>query len=204
MTELQKEIAIDFTIAFEDLPCGIFKKYELPKREDFLKAAKLYFDNAKDFKVIASVLRHGGYYMSDPQFMSRLITAIRNPAMPKTYIAKIEKLIEELAEEKAKPREPKHLKLPRKTMIYLMRNNRNGFIKIGQSDNPRSREKTLQSEEPEIELLKSWHGIVGQEKELHEKFSHLRLRGEWFKLDVEHMELIEAFFNQGTEVASVR
>ena len=37
--------------------------------------------------------------------------------------------------------------------IYLMFNSRNGYTKIGRSINPKLREKTLQGEEPEIEMI---------------------------------------------------
>jgi predicted RNA-binding Zn-ribbon protein involved in translation (DUF1610 family) len=66
--------------------------------------------------------------------------------------------------------------------VYLMKNTRNGFIKIGFSKNPKFREKTLQSEEPEIELLASIEGTIDLEKELHARFSAYRIRGEWFRL----------------------
>lgn len=39
--------------------------------------------------------------------------------------------------------------------VYLMKNSRNGLTKIGHSSNPVFREKTLQAEEPEINLLHS-------------------------------------------------
>jgi len=73
--------------------------------------------------------------------------------------------------------------IARKTaFVYLMKNTRNGFIKIGFSKNPQFREKTLQSEEPEIELLASIEGTIDLEKELHARFSAYRIRVEWFRL----------------------
>ena len=65
-----------------------------------------------------------------------------------------------------------------------MRNKRNGYIKIGYtSKDPVFREKTLQSEEPEIELIFSFYGLpMKEEKNLHKHFDDKRIRGEWFKL----------------------
>jgi hypothetical protein len=65
-------------------------------------------------------------------------------------------------------------------VTYVMLNARNGYIKIGRSSNPSFREKTLQSEEPEVYLL----GICNQvrESDLHKRCAPLRLRGEWFAL----------------------
>ena len=72
--------------------------------------------------------------------------------------------------------------------VYLMLDNSNGYHKIGISNTPEYREKTLQSEKPSIELLaykkfptrKIAEAI---ESALHTAYSQQRLRGEWFKLD---------------------
>lgn len=71
----------------------------------------------------------------------------------------------------------------RKTgFVYLARNERNGMTKIGFSNNPRQREKTLQSEEPEIHIFHKWRGCWVDEQATHVKFSDSRVRGEWFNL----------------------
>jgi len=72
--------------------------------------------------------------------------------------------------------------------VYLMKNTRNGYVKIGFSKNPQFREKTLQSEEPEIELLISIEATIDLEKELHARFSAYRVRGEWFRLSEHEIE----------------
>lgn len=66
------------------------------------------------------------------------------------------------------------------TYTYLVKNKRNGLYKIGYSSNPANREKTLQSEEPENEMI--WKTPVNCERELHKKFEKYRKRGEWFEL----------------------
>lgn len=75
--------------------------------------------------------------------------------------------------------------------VYLMRNRRNGLTKIGFSKDPKYRESTLQSEEPEVALLSAWRGTRATEEELHEQFSKARVRGEWFELDDVDCALIE-------------
>ena len=67
-----------------------------------------------------------------------------------------------------------------KQKTYLIKNKRNGFYKIGKSKNPSIREKTLQSEEPLIKIVKVWGSNI--EKELHQQFKQHRIRGEWFEL----------------------
>jgi hypothetical protein len=74
--------------------------------------------------------------------------------------------------------------------VYLMRNERNGCTKIGFSIDPAYRERTLQSQEPEVRLLFCWPGTRGDEKALHERFADRRVRGEWFHLSDAEIEAI--------------
>jgi hypothetical protein len=72
--------------------------------------------------------------------------------------------------------------------VYLMLDTTNGFYKIGISNNPEYREKTLQSEKPTIELLAAKpfpSRIIAEaiESALHKAYGDKRLRGEWFELD---------------------
>jgi hypothetical protein len=74
-----------------------------------------------------------------------------------------------------------------KCFVYLMIDNTNQYHKIGISNSPEYREKTLQSEKPTIELIcakefPSRKIAESIEKALHETFSDKRLRGEWFEL----------------------
>jgi hypothetical protein len=66
--------------------------------------------------------------------------------------------------------------------VYLMKNKRNGFYKIGKSIAPRVRERTLQSEEPEIEMVFKVQVDESAERKLHAAYAEKRLRGEWFSL----------------------
>ena len=63
---------------------------------------------------------------------------------------------------------------------YILKDKSNGTYKIGRSKNPLQREKTLQSEKPDLELIKVFK--KNHEKELHKKYSEQCVRGEWFKL----------------------
>lgn len=73
--------------------------------------------------------------------------------------------------------------------IYLMKN-KQGYIKIGISSNPYYREKTLQSQEPNLVLIYSKKISTAPqiEKILHEVYDRWRLRGEWFKLNKKQVE----------------
>lgn len=64
---------------------------------------------------------------------------------------------------------------------YLIKDCVNGFYKIGKSRNPRVREKTLQSEAPNIKIVKIFNKDI--EKILHDEYKNQRLRGEWFDLN---------------------
>lgn len=63
---------------------------------------------------------------------------------------------------------------------YLMRDENTGYTKIGKSNNPRKRERTLQSEKPTISLL--YTCLWDVESELHARYAAKRVRGEWFNL----------------------
>jgi hypothetical protein len=102
------------------------------------------------------------------------------------------KFSEEEPAPKITPTRPQRPKLPTR-FVYLMRNRRNGFVKIGLSANPSYREGTLQAEEPEVELLFSYPGNQEIEEGLHLMFSNKRLRGEWFALSkADILEIKEA------------
>ena len=69
-----------------------------------------------------------------------------------------------------------------------MKDETNGYHKIGISNKPEYRERTLQSEKPTIVLLCAKEfptRIIAEaiESALHKAFEDKRLRGEWFALD---------------------
>jgi len=88
----------------------------------------------------------------------------------KEYINELEDIIESTSKKKEKS-----LK-----QTYLIKNKRNNLYKIGRSNNPKNREKTLQSEEPLIEMIKTWDEDI--ESKLHLEYKKYRVRGEWFNL----------------------
>jgi hypothetical protein len=80
--------------------------------------------------------------------------------------------------------------------VYLMQDTSNNYYKIGISNKPEYREKTLQSEKPTIEMITSKKFPVRKiaesiERALHDSYSEKRIRGEWFELndnDVAHIK----------------
>jgi len=75
--------------------------------------------------------------------------------------------------------------------VYLMLNKRNSSIKIGRSKKPLFREKTLQSEEPLVEVIAIWEAPNFVERELHNLFASNRKRGEWFDLSFKDLKKIK-------------
>lgn len=63
---------------------------------------------------------------------------------------------------------------------YLIKDGNSGFYKIGYSSKPELRETTLHAELPLVDILFYCDGFI--ENELHKKYKHLRVRGEWFAL----------------------
>jgi hypothetical protein len=80
--------------------------------------------------------------------------------------------------------------------VYLMEDLRNGLFKIGQSQTPEKREKTLQSEVPETSLRFYMPAHDTAEAELHEMFSKKRVRGEWFELTPQDILFVIEFLKQ--------
>lgn len=69
------------------------------------------------------------------------------------------------------------------TYIYLIVDENSGLTKIGRSIDPKFREKTLRSEEPNCKII--WISDLvekKQEKVIHNYFKEKRIRGEWFSL----------------------
>jgi hypothetical protein len=79
------------------------------------------------------------------------------------------------------------------TFIYIMKDEINGFCKIGRSVNPELRERTLQSEKPSIKLIYKCKSFVSEENILHKKYNKYRFRGEWFRLTNEQIEEIKSY-----------
>ncbi len=71
--------------------------------------------------------------------------------------------------------------------LYVIQEDRDGFVKIGYSSNIEDRLKQLQSANPhKLSVLYEFSyddlGIVRTtEEKLHEHFKHTRFKGEWFK-----------------------
>jgi hypothetical protein len=85
----------------------------------------------------------------------------------------------------------KTARLDGENFIYLMINTRNQLIKIGLSIRPKFRERTLQSQEPEVLLLALWIAPKSMERKLHNQFKQKRERGEWFSLNTQDLVKIK-------------
>ena len=87
------------------------------------------------------------------------------------------------------------LKKQSKNNVYVMIDKKTGLHKIGISIKPRVREKTLQSEKPDIELLFYYEAEKVKEKELHSIFKDKRVRGEWFDLTAKDLGKIKEYLS---------
>lgn len=80
--------------------------------------------------------------------------------------------------------------------VYLMHDKRNGYHKIGVSKEPKYREKTLQSEQPAIEMICSKRYPSRKiaeaiEAALHKAYAEQRVRGEWFDLSPVDIQMLK-------------
>ncbi|TNF28583.1 MAG: hypothetical protein EP314_03640, partial [Bacteroidetes bacterium] len=85
------------------------------------------------------------------------------------------------------------LKGNRSKYVYLIRNNLTGLYKIGNSIEPYRRERTLQSREPDIDMIILRKSPYTVETKLHQKYKSKRQRGEWFELSIKDVKDIEKF-----------
>lgn len=64
-------------------------------------------------------------------------------------------------------------------MVYLIQSGK--YLKIGYAENLMSRLKAYDTHNPDYQLLGVIDGDKTVEKEIHNKFSYLRVKGEWFQ-----------------------
>lgn len=77
------------------------------------------------------------------------------------------------------------------SFVYAIQAGEGGPIKIGVSDSPWARLKTLQQANSETLIpLAAWYTLKRVEKELHEIYAYARIRGEWFRPDPDLIELV--------------
>ncbi|MFT3920436.1 GIY-YIG nuclease family protein [Cloacibacterium sp.] len=80
--------------------------------------------------------------------------------------------------------------------VYLMINTETALIKIGYSKNPKVREKTLQSQEPQVYIIACWKATRKIETELHRKFRNKRIRGEYFNLSFSDLKELSDYMEK--------
>ena len=77
-------------------------------------------------------------------------------------------------------------------MIYFIQNELTKNIKIGYSNDPEKRIKSLKTSIPEnISILKVINGSRIEEKQIHKMFDKYRITGEWFYENKEILEFIK-------------
>lgn len=88
------------------------------------------------------------------------------------------------------------------TSVYFLLSEEAKAIKIGHSVSPEFRLDEYQKYSPfKLRLLGAIKGGLPKERELHRRFAHLRMRGEWFRAEPELVEFVEALLPKKTEAA---
>ena len=82
-----------------------------------------------------------------------------------------------------------------KVALYAIEASASGLVKIGSSGDPHYRFKTIQAMSPEMLEMRTISPVDGREleKSFHERFTHLRHHGEWFR---QKQELTVALFEE--------
>jgi hypothetical protein len=80
-------------------------------------------------------------------------------------------------------------------IVYFIRSGTDGPIKIGKASDVMRRLSGLQSAHAEeLRLLATTRAVT--EDELHQRFAHLRMRGEWFRAEPELLAFIDSMRGQ--------
>ena len=71
--------------------------------------------------------------------------------------------------------------------LYAIEAPASGLVKIGSSEDPHYRFRTIQAMSPEMLEMRIVSPVDGREleKSFHERFTHLRHHGEWFRQEQE-------------------
>lgn len=144
-----------------------------------------------------------GTLLFDREFLQRLSGYIKNTLEIYDKLPLSDREIELInKEEWEKEMDKAHssLKEPPKPLrlvdLYLMQNVETKDLKIGISNDSCRRQKELQNTSGrQIEILYVIPQKSNLELTLHEKFSHLRLMGEWFKYDKSIIDEFEKLLN---------
>lgn len=85
-----------------------------------------------------------------------------------------------------------------KKAIYFMQETDSGAIKIGFSRNVGIRKNNMQTNNSsELKTLGLIEGSIADEMKIHQKFGHLRIRGEWYKPEAELLDFITLVTKEG-------
>lgn len=99
---------------------------------------------------------------------------------------------------KEKPKPPRN----EVAFVYLGINKLTKRVKIGFSSKPEMRERTLQEEVPDFQIIHKVKGTWQDEQNLHAKFASKRIRGEWFDLSEEEIEMAKTIMDSNILLAS--
>lgn len=107
------------------------------------------------------------------------------------------------AEEARREEERRLPRPPKPTFIYLLLDERSGYVKIGRARDPSARERTLQSENPCVLMIYRGPADASLENELHEEYAEFRVRGEWFNLSKTQIDNIKARVEAASSTADL-
>lgn len=80
---------------------------------------------------------------------------------------------------------------PPPSWVYFVRSGAAGPIKIGYARDPYTRFMNLRTASPDdVAYLGHFPGGIEEEHAVHERFAHLRIRGEWFRAESELLTFI--------------
>jgi hypothetical protein len=141
----------------------------------------IYCDLINDDKIYKVICAYDDYIQENFLYKKKLKKLKKKE---KKRILDILPCVERLGELKSNriyyEKETPTKKQSKEKQCYIIKDHNTNLYKIGNSVDPKKRERTLQAEKPTIELIKVFN--ENHEKELHSIYSEHRVRGEWFRL----------------------
>lgn len=151
---------------------------------------RFYFKHRDALKAVTYAQHDLKYITLSSDKMHELMAALSGPAVCKD----IKEHILELIHLSTLPK-PKPVKKPlRKGSIYLATSGVHALTKIGFSNQPASREHSLQASDPTLKMVFISEPVwtLKEEEAVHAKYASKRIRGEWFDLSSIEIEDVKS------------
>lgn len=193
-----KNMALDIAYAIDSSRVIELSRLESDHiyKQQVFEALQFIVSNGASLSAALRVVYYGVYNSNHSK--DEILAIFRDPSVP-TRLKN--QMIDQILRNNSPVTHPAKAPNEIRKRLYLIRNERNGYYKIGISRNPFDRVRTLQSEEPELSLIGHWEADIEKERYWHNVFKDCRLRGEWFSLSEDQVGLMMSSLAESEKVS---